>query len=131
MESVTESLLGLYQEHFLVNEDATSWSVSMRERLRSKFIHHLIEIGRFWESQGRWDHAIECYRKGIDVDDLVEVFYQRLMHCYLRTNRLSEGMAIYRRCCKSLSVILGLQPELETESLYQALRSARPVKLSA
>ena len=131
MERLTESLLGLYQEHFLANEEATSWSVSMRERLRNKFIHHLIEIGRFWESQGRWDQAIECYRKGIDVDDLVEVFYQRLMHCYLRTNRLSEGMAIYRRCCQTLSVILSLQPEPETESLYLALRSARPVTLSA
>jgi two-component SAPR family response regulator len=131
MERLTESLLGLYQEHFLANEEATSWSVSMRERLRSKFIHQLIEIGRFWENQGHWDQAIECYRKGIDVDDLVEVFYQRLMHCYLRTNRLSEGMAVYRRCCQTLSVILGLQPEPATESLYLALRSARPVVLSA
>ena len=131
MEKLTESLLGLYQEHFLVNEEATSWSVSMRERLRSKYIHHLIEIGRFWESQDRWDQAIECYRKGIDVDDLVEVFYQRLMHCYLRTHRLSEGMAVYRRCCQTLSVILSLQPEPETESLYLALRHARPDRLSA
>jgi DNA-binding SARP family transcriptional activator len=103
----------------------------MRERLRHKFIHHLIEIGRFWESHGDWGQAIECYRKGIDVDDLVEVFYQRLINCYLKTNRLSEGMLVYRRCCQTLSVVLGLQPEAETESLYRALRNARPGKQSA
>jgi two-component SAPR family response regulator len=131
LEGLTENLLALYQDHFLIREDVTSWSVSMRERLRHKFIHHLIEVGRFWESHGGWEQAIECYRKGIDVDDLVEVFYQRLINCYLETHRLSEGMLVYRRCYQTLSVMLGLQPEAETESLYRALRNARPGNQSA
>ena len=128
LEGLTENLLALYQDHFLVREDVTGWSVSLRERLRHKFIHHLIEIGSFWETHGNWEQAIECYQKGIDVDDLVEVFYQRLMNCYLETHRLSEGMLVYRRCCQTLSIMLGLQPERETESLYLALRNARPGK---
>jgi two-component SAPR family response regulator len=128
---LTENLLALYQDHFLIREDVTSWSVSMRERLRHKFIHHLVEIGRFWESHGDWEQAIKCYRKGIDVDDLVEVFYQRLMNCYLETHRLSEGMLIYRRCRQTLSIIFGLQPEPETESLYIALKNSRSVKQEA
>ena len=131
LKGLTENLLALYQDHFLVREEVTGWSVSVRERLRHKFIHHLIEIGRFWETHGDWEQAIECYQKGIDIDDLVEVFYQRLMGCYLETHRLSEGMLIYRRCCQSLSIMLGLQPEPETESLYLALRNARPGKQSA
>jgi two-component SAPR family response regulator len=131
LEGLTENLLALYQDHFLIREDVTGWSVSMRERLRHKFIHHLIEIGRFCETHGYWEQAIECYQKGIDVDDLVEVFYQRLMSCYLNTNRLSEGMLIYRRCCETLSIMLSLQPEPETESLYQALRNTRLGKKSA
>jgi len=131
LEGLTEKLLALYQDHFLIRDDVTGWSVSLRERLRSKFIHHLVEVGKFWETHGYWEQAIECYRKGIDVDDLVEVFYQRLMNCYLKTNRLSEGMSIYRRCCQTLSIMLSLQPEPETESLYLALRNARPGKQSA
>ena len=131
LEGLTENLLALYQDHFLIREEVTDWSVSMRERLRSKFIHHLTEVGRFWETQGYWEQAIECYQKGIDVDDLVEVFYQRLMSCYLNTNRLSEGMSIYRRCRQTLSIMLSLQPEPETESLYLLLRNARPGKQSA
>ena len=131
LEGLTENLLALYQDHFLVREDVTGWSVSLRERLRHKFIHHLIEIGRFWETHGDWEQAIECYQKGIDVDDLVEVFYQRLMNCYLETHRLSEGMLVYRRCCQTLSIMLSLQPGQETESLYLALRNARPGKQSA
>lgn len=131
LEGLTENLLALYQDHFLVREEETGWSVSMRERLRHKYIHHLIEVGRFFESHGYREQAIECYQKGIDVDDLVEVFYQRLMGCYLYTNRLSEGMLTYRRCRETLSIMLSLQPEPETEALYLALRNARPGRQSA
>ena len=128
LEGLTENLLALYQSHFLIREEEAGWSVSMRERLRHKFIHHLIEVGEFYETHGYREQAIECYRKGIDVDDLVEVFYQRLMNCYLKTNRLSEGMLIYRRCSETLSIMLSLQPEPKTEALYLALRNARPGK---
>jgi two-component SAPR family response regulator len=131
LEGLTENLQALYQDHFLIREEVTGWSISLQERLRSKFIHHLVEVGKFWETHGYWEQAIECYRKGIDVDDLVEVFYQRLMNCFLNTNRLSEGMSVYRRCRQTLSIMLSLQPEPETESLYLALRNARPGKQSA
>ena len=131
LKGMTKNLLALYQDHFLVREDETIWSVSIRERLRHKFIHHLIEIGSFWERHDDWEQAIECYRKGIDTDDLVEVFYQRLMTCYLQTDRLSEGMSTYRRCRKTLSIMLSLQPEPETESCYLSLKNARYGKQEA
>lgn len=131
LEQSTQNLISLYQDHFLANEEMTAWSVSLHERLRSKFIHHLLEVGRYMEKHGYPERAIHCYRKGIDVDDLVEVFYQRLMVCCLATRRLSEGMSVYRRCSQVLSITLGLQPEPETESLYRLLRDARLEKLSA
>ena len=131
LAQLSRNLTGLYQDHFLSNENVTSWSVSMHERLRNKYIHHLLEIGRYMERHGYWDQAIQCYRKGTDVDDLVEVFYQRLMHCYLQTRRFSEGLAAYRRCRQVLSISLGLQPEPETESLYQSLRNSRLNRQSA
>jgi two-component SAPR family response regulator len=128
---LTEILIDLYQDHFLAKEDLTSWSVSMHERLRSKFIHHLLEVGRYMEKHGNWEQAMYYYQKGVDVDDLVEVFYQRLMGCCLETNRFSEGLSVYRRCCRVLSITLGLQPEPETESLHRSLRNARLDKQSA
>lgn len=122
---LTENLTNQYHDHFLAKEDLTSWSVSMHERLRSKFIHHLLEVGRYMEKNGCWEQAMRCYRKGIDVDDLVEVFYQRLMICCLQTNCQSEGLLVYRRCVQVLSIALGLQPEPETESLYNSLKESR------
>lgn len=124
LELLSSRLLDLYQGHFLTGEDTTSWSVSLRERLRIKFIQHLLDAGRYWEAHGLWDKAIPCYQRGLEVDDLVETFYQRLMVCCLETQSISEGLAVYRRCRKVLSIVLGLQPEPETEALHHALMGA-------
>jgi DNA-binding SARP family transcriptional activator len=124
LEQLSSRLLDLYQGHFLTGEDTTSWSVSLRERLRMKFIQHLLDAGRYWESRGLWDKAILCYQRGLEVDDLVEDFYQRLMVCCLETHSISEGLAVYRRCRKVLSIVLGLQPAPETEALHYTLMGA-------
>ena len=131
LDRLTDKMLRLYQHHFLAREDMTSWSVSLRERLRSKFIYNLLDVGRYWEIHGFWDRAMRCYHKGLEVDDLMEVFYQRLMTCSLETRRISEGMSAYRRCRQILSVVLGLQPEPATESLYIALKNERLKKQQA
>lgn len=131
LDRLTDRIFGLYQHHFLAREDMAVWSVSLRERLRSKFIHNLLDVGRYWETHGFWDRAMQCYRKGLEVDDLIEVFYQRLMICSLEMNRISEGMMAYRRCRQILSIVLGLQPEPKTESLYIALKNARTSKQTA
>ena len=124
LEQLSSRLLELYQGHFLTGEDTTSWSVSLRERLRMKFIRHLLDAGHYWESRGLWDKAVPCYQRGLEVDDLVEEFYQRLMACCLETQSISEGLAIYRRCRKVLSIVLGLQPAPETEALHYNLMGA-------
>jgi two-component SAPR family response regulator len=131
LDLLTCRLFSLYQNHFLASEDMTSWSVSLRERLRSKFIYTLLDVGRYWELHGFWDKAIQCYQKGLEVDNLIEVLYQRLMSCCIETHRISEGMAAYRCCRQILSILLGLKPEPETESLYLALKNARINKQSA
>ena len=131
LELLSSRLLDLYQGHFLIGEDTASWSVSLRERLRFSFITHLLETGRYWESRGLRDKAISCYQRGLEVDDLVEDFYQRLMACCLVTHSIGEGLAVYRRCRKVLSVVLGLQPAPETEVLHHALMGAIKGKTTA
>jgi DNA-binding SARP family transcriptional activator len=125
MRQACEHLFRLYQSHFLQQDDNLHWSVSMRERLRSKFIHYLRECGAYWERRIQWQLALDCYQKGLEVDDLIEVFYQRIMVCQLELDQISEGMATYRRCRLILSVSLGLRPETRTEQIHDELAFAR------
>lgn len=131
LELLSSRLQDLYQGHFLTGEDTTSWSVSLRERLRIRCIQHLLDIGRYWESCGLWDKAMPCYQRGLEIDDLVEDFYQRLMVCCLATSSIDEGLAVYRRCRKVLSTVLGLQPTPETEAVHYALMGAIQDKSTA
>jgi DNA-binding SARP family transcriptional activator len=115
-------LLGLYRGTFLKEDESEPWSVTTRERLRSRFIHALGLATAKLEREGRFDTAIESYLHGIDADPVIEPFYQGLMRCYAATGRRAEAVAAYRRLKHILSVVLSLKPSASTESLYQTLR---------
>lgn len=114
-------LLALYHGHFLGRETPEPWSISLRERLRSKFLRHLVDVARHWEKIGLHETAIQYYQKGLEVDDLAEIFYQRLMVCYQQLGRRSEALAVYRRCRTTLSLILSISPSPATEAIHRRL----------
>jgi two-component SAPR family response regulator len=121
---LSEQAIALYEGSFLAGEAASPWIVSLRERLRSKFQRCLSALGRHWEGAGQWEKAAQCYQKGLEVDDLAEELYRRLMSCLLRLGRGDEALAAYQRCRKTLSTVLGVGPSPETEAV---IRSLRPV----
>ncbi|MHB1241169.1 MAG: BTAD domain-containing putative transcriptional regulator [Gammaproteobacteria bacterium] len=121
LRQLTDRALGLYHGHFLGQEEGEPWTIRQRERLRSKFIRELGTIGRYWEEMQEWDLAIACYQKGLDVDDLIETFYQRLIACCGAVGRKAEALVYYRRCRRTLSIVLGVSPAPETDALVQSL----------
>jgi LuxR family transcriptional regulator, maltose regulon positive regulatory protein len=123
VESPQFQALSLYRGTFLPEDSEEPWSVPARERLRTRFIHTLVGVGKQIESDGRFEEAIDWYLKGLDADPIVESFYQGLMRCYEKLDRRTEGIAAYRRLKQTLSVTLGLPPSASTEKLYQSLRN--------
>lgn len=123
ISACTNRIMSFYQGHFLSREQSTSWSVSMEERLKNRFIHAMLALGSFWEQQELPAMAVACYRKGIEVDDLVETFYQRLMLCLDQIGRQPEAIACYRQCEHVLAVVLGLEPTDETQQIYRSMTS--------
>ena len=75
------------------------------------------------EGQGLPVRAVVCYRRGIEVDDLIETFYQRLMLCLDQSGRQPEALACYRQCEHVLGIALGLQPTEKTRQIYQSILS--------
>jgi len=96
----------------------------MRERLRSKFLRVVGLLGRGMEMEGRWAEAVACYRRGLEVEDLAEGLYQRLMICHHRAGQPAEALAAYRRCEKTLSAALGIAPSVETERIAKGVLPA-------
>jgi pentatricopeptide repeat protein len=112
----------LYRGNFLPEESEQAWSVSLRERLRAKFLKAVDRHGQSLERTDELDRAAALYLRGLDAEPLAESFYQGLMRCYTRQGRHAEALGTYRRLRQMLSVVLGIRPSPLTESLVRALQ---------
>lgn len=99
------------------------WAVSIRERLRNKFLGSVRRLGRCHEEAGEVEKAMECYQKGLEADDLAEDFYRRIMRCHLKLGRRAEALSAYRRCSAILLSVLGIVPSPETEALRREIQN--------
>jgi two-component SAPR family response regulator len=102
----------------------------MRERLRSKFLRNVEKLGNYWRQSNQWEKALDCYLKGLDVDDLAEEFYLGVMICYRQLGRKNDALATHKRYRRILSSIHGLEPSIKIETLYKRLAEGREVEKS-
>jgi DNA-binding SARP family transcriptional activator len=126
-----EKALVLYRGHFLETDKEKPWTVSTRERLRSKFLGAVTVLGDHWTAQAEKRptsrsltairQAIQCYERGIEIDDVAEDLYQNLMICYGKLGRKAEAAKVYKRFQSTLAASLGVEPSEETENIYRSI----------
>ncbi len=120
-QDVDSRALSLYRGGFLQQDGDAPWAIPLRERLRARFIQIVERHGHRFELEKQFGDAIECYLRGLEADELVELFYQRLMRCYVALERPAEALSTFRRMRQTLSLTLGIKPSAESEALYQQL----------
>jgi LuxR family transcriptional regulator, maltose regulon positive regulatory protein len=116
------AVLALYQGPFLENEPGATWAWPLRERLRNRFLRELARQGQRLLQDELCEEAIQFFEKGLEVDELAEELYCKLMRCYQALGRRAEALGTYERCRKLLSSTLGVSPSPATEALRHALR---------
>ena len=114
----------VYRGLFLGPDAEQGWAVSMRERLHDKFQRLLSALGAYWEETGQWTQLVTHYQQAIDIDDLSEEFYQRLMRGYRQLGQRTEALSAYKRCQRVLRAALGAVPSPETEAIRTSLGHA-------
>jgi len=117
---LAEKAISTYRGSFLSADDE-HWAISCRERLRSKFLGLVFRLGEHLENNNQCEKAVYYYKKTLEVDNLAEEFYQRLMVCYQRLGQQTEAMRVYKRCRDVLSAVLGIEPSSRTEAIYKSL----------
>jgi LuxR family maltose regulon positive regulatory protein len=120
-----QKAMEIYKGPFLEREIEQPWAISMRERLRGKFMRNVGKLGQYWEQAGQWEKSVDCYQKGLEVDELAEEFYQGLMTCYQHLGRRAEALSIYNRCRRTLAQAFGIEPSAKTNSIYRSLNSEK------
>lgn len=119
-DAIFEKAARLYRGDFLPH-DGNGWTVSVRERARDRFLRLIIRKGRDVESKGDWERAARYYSKGLEIDDLAEELYQRLMTCYINLGRNAEVARVYNQCRAALKNSLGISPSELTENLRKGI----------
>ena len=112
-----ERVVALYQGKFFAGETFCSGIVTYRERLRSKFLRAVVYAGHRLEQAGEGEKAIVFYQKGLEVDSLSEEIWRCLISCNVRMGRTAEAHAVYRRCCNTLSAVLGVSPSADLQEM--------------
>jgi DNA-binding SARP family transcriptional activator len=118
---LTERAITLYGGTFLPGETFCSCVVTHRERLRSKFLRTVVKAGLHLEETGDWKKAVECYRKGMEVDALSEELCRRLIAGKVRLGRHAEAHALFLRFRKTLSAVLGVTPSPDLEEMLKSV----------
>jgi LuxR family transcriptional regulator, maltose regulon positive regulatory protein len=119
-----QRLLELYRGPFLDGDDTPSVLIQ-RERLHSKFVRVIGQLGQILESHNDCEPAIGCYQQGIETDPLAEDLYRRLMQCYTKLGRYAEALAVYQRCYKTLTTVLSVEPAPQTVELYREIQGGQ------
>lgn len=118
-----EKTLELYRGHFLHGETA-SWALSIRERLRARFLSLTERLGTLLEERGQVGEATQQYLRALEVEPVAEVMCRRVMMTYVRLGRRTEAIGVYQRFSQALHTKFGVPPTPETVSLYRDIAKA-------
>ncbi len=87
----------LYNGPFLAGDKDRTWTTLPRQRFRNLLLRCLMLSGERMESEGDFESAASCYRKGVEVDGLAENLYQKLISCYRRLGKVAEASDLARK----------------------------------
>ena len=119
--SCAEKSIDLYKGNFLPQNNMEYSCVHMREHLKSRFLRGITLLGRNFEKMDEKEKAVVLYQKALEVDPMMEEFYQRLMLCYQRLGRNAEAVSAYKRCQKNFTSVLRVEPSSQTKAIYKSI----------
>jgi len=100
------------------------WQERCCSQLRAKFVRAVTRLGGVLEERKDWEQAAALYLRALELDNLAEALYRRLMIVYCKQGESAEAINIYRRCRDMLSVVLNTKPSEETEAIRRAIATS-------
>ncbi len=115
-------IINLYKGDFFAQDSLPSWAIGFRDMLHDNFLHFIEMLGAYYERIGDTVQAVRTYKKGLEIDNQAELFYQRLMLLYRSLGRAAEAVTLYKRCEGILSRTLGIEPSDKTKEIYKSIK---------
>lgn len=97
------------------------WILAERERLAQAHLAGLERLAELYENQRRYADAIQTTQRLLRADPLAESSYRQLMRLHAAAGDRPQALRVYHTCATTLRRELGVDPDLETATLYQRL----------
>jgi LuxR family transcriptional regulator, maltose regulon positive regulatory protein len=96
--------------------------VGVREHLRSRFVHLVMDLSTALERVGAPDAAIALNRHGIELDPLAEPLHRGVIRSLISLERKAEALEAFRHCRATLLAGLRVEPSAETFRLHARIQ---------
>jgi TolB-like protein/DNA-binding SARP family transcriptional activator len=104
------------------------WLLFERQRLRDQARDALARLLDHHMASAARDQASVAARRLLALDPLHEAAHRALMQIYAQQGQTALALKQYRLCSDALQRELGVQPEAETQRLYQAIQEKRSAR---
>lgn len=96
------------------------WCLVPRSRLHGRVLHLLTQVAEYLHRHQAWGDLVTCCEQGLLLEETAEELYRLLIVACRSQGRLSEAVAVYRRCCRALEHA-GASPSAATLTLCRDL----------
>lgn len=124
-QKMPEKAIAAYKGSFLPDDIAMDCTLSMREKLRDRYLKLAREMGSAHEKKGDWEGALHLYLQGAETDPLGEEMIRGAMRALSALGRKPEAITLYERLARDLKRDIGISPSAATENLARDFRSPR------
>ena len=119
----------LYADDFMAGFNLTDspefdeWQFFQREELRQTFAQVLVQLTELLEEGGEFEEAVPYARRWLVLDSMHEPAHRKLMQLYALAGQQAAAIRQYDECVCILDEELGVPPEEETSTLFEAIRT--------
>jgi DNA-binding SARP family transcriptional activator len=126
-----EQAIALYRGDFLEGFalDAApfeEWILVTRQQFRQKLMATVRLLALGHAQLGDLAASSRVTRRWLELEPWEEAAHRHMMQLLALRGQRSAALAQYKTCRQSLSLELGIEPELETVRLYEQIRDGRP-----
>ncbi len=126
--SALAEAVGLYEGDFMAgfslgdSPQFDDWQFFEGEGLRQSLAESLQKVIEWHRSLGEYERAIEFARRWLSLDTLHEEAHRQLMELYARSGQYAAAIRQYKELVRLLREEIGVEPEQETQLLYENIR---------